>query len=158
MMRGKDSPCRDHTWSIRRRGYRTKLHPESHTLIAHACVAHQVGKRLCILRPNVPPVHYHHAESTKYFLCHSHIRPDPITPLRFTFLSSPDHHHHQHLLLLLTTSALTRVGVGIGIAVTGALSALRKVVRTPVASLSRVNQQRSLANLNEKERRTGKLT
>jgi hypothetical protein len=44
-------------------------------LIAHACVAHQVGKRLCILRPNVPPVHHHHGESTKYFLCHSHIQP-----------------------------------------------------------------------------------
>jgi hypothetical protein len=75
MMRGKDSPCLDHTWSIGRRGYRTKLHPESHTLIAHAGVAHQVGKRLCILRPNVPPVHHHHSESTRYFLCHSHIRP-----------------------------------------------------------------------------------
>jgi hypothetical protein len=59
--------------------------------------------------------------------------PDPITPFRFISLSSPDHHHHhQHLLLLLTTS--TRVGIGI--AVTGALSALRKVVRTPVANLS----------------------
>jgi hypothetical protein len=112
----------------------------NHTLIAHACVAHQVGRTLYILRlKNVLPVHHHHSESTKYFLCHSHIRPrsNHSPPLHFS-LSSPDHHHHQQLLLLLATSALTRVGVGvgIGIAVTGALSALRKVVRTPVASLS----------------------
>jgi hypothetical protein len=131
MMRGKDSPCRDHIWSIGRRGYRTKLHPESHTLIATACVSHQVGKRLCILRPNVPPVHHHHSESTKYFLCHSHIRPrsNHSIPLHLS-LSSPDHHHHQHLLLLLTTSALTRVGI----AVTGALSASRKAARTHIAA------------------------
>ena len=121
------------------------LRTESHTSSRTEC---KVGKRLCILLPNVPPTtRIHQSQSQIQFQFHHQPIPyptqsyHPISPP----LSSLDHRQH---LLLLATSVVTRTFASISVPVASSLRTRSESTRSHIAaaaSLPSVNTTASPA-------------